>query len=158
MKSVAKPPVREKPRAAGPAIASDRVARRIPAAEILDGGDVRLAPGGPVELVNISETGALVESRHRTAVGAAVALCIGGDQPRRLPARVVRSQVCAINTDSTMKYQLGLAFDKPTTIATIAELSAESAESNESVESNEDEPANPAVPPPPQPVEPVNEW
>jgi hypothetical protein len=90
---------------------SDKRSARIPAAEVDGGNDVKLVPGGTVDLINLSDTGALVESKTRCAVGAAVTLCVGGDNPRRLQARVVRCNVSAIHRDSSMSYQLALTFD-----------------------------------------------
>ena len=85
---------------------------RIAGSEVDTGGDVKLVPGGPVDLINLSETGALVEGRSRCAVGSVVTLCLGGESPRRMAARVVRCNVSVIHRDSTMSYQLGLEFDE----------------------------------------------
>jgi len=91
--------------------AGSRAARRVPGAEVAMGGEVRLSPGGAVELINISQGGALVETSARLVVGAVVTLSVGGPRPQRLRGRIVRSQVCAIHRDSTMSYQLGIAFE-----------------------------------------------
>jgi hypothetical protein len=88
------------------------VARRVAGDDVEIGSEVKLSPGGPCELINVSETGALVETRARVTTGTAVALCIGGPKPQRIQSRVVRSQVCAIHRDSTMTYQIGLTFDE----------------------------------------------
>lgn len=85
-------------------------ARRVRGDQVASGQMVRLSPGGDVELLNVSETGALVETRHRLATGTSVVMSIGGDPPQRLPGEVVRSTVTAIHRDSTMTYQLGIAF------------------------------------------------
>jgi len=136
----------------GSAGAGDRGLRRTPGSEILDDGDVRLSPGGAVELINISETGALVESSHRAAVGAAVTLCIGGASPQRVPARIVRSQVCAIHRDSSMSYQLGLAFNEPIRVA--AARGNQGQEDGAAADELGPERLEDAA----APVEPVNEW
>ncbi len=93
-----------------------RVARRVNGEDVEIGSEVKLSPGGSCELINVSETGALVETRSRVTTGTAVALCIGGPRPQRIQSRVVRSQVCAIHRDSTMTYQIGLTFDEPVRI------------------------------------------
>ncbi len=85
-------------------------ARRVPGQQVASSQTVRLTPGGEVELLNISATGALVETRHRLATGTSLVMSIGGDRPQRLPGEVVRSTVTAIHRDSTMTYQLGIAF------------------------------------------------
>jgi hypothetical protein len=149
MKSATVEPTGDKPGGTAEDPPSDRVSPRVPGSEIVDGGDVRLVPGGPVELVNMSETGALVESRHRAPVGAVVTLCIGSEKRRRLPGRIARSQVCAIAGDSTMRYQLGLAFDEPTYVEIIAGSHAGS---------SDEAPDEEAAPPEPQVEELVNEW
>lgn len=74
-------------------------------------GGAKLTPGGPVELLKLTDTGAVIEGRSRLAVGTAVTLSVGGPSPRRVAARVVRCNVSAIHRDSTMSYQLDLAFD-----------------------------------------------
>jgi hypothetical protein len=86
-------------------------ARRVRGHEAAIGGNVRLLPGGAVELLNVSATGALVESKHRLATGTSVVMVIEGDRPQRLQGSVVRSTVTAIHRDSTMTYQLGIAFN-----------------------------------------------
>lgn len=93
-----------------------RLARRVSGEDVDIGSEVKLSPGGPCELINVSETGALVETKARVTTGTAVALCIGGPKPQRIQSRVVRSQVCAIHRDSTMTYQIGLTFDEPVRI------------------------------------------
>lgn len=84
---------------------------RIPASQVDGGDDVKLTPGGTVDLINLSDSGALVEGKTRCAVGAVVTVCIGGKNPRRIQARVVRCNVSAIHRDSSMSYQLALTFD-----------------------------------------------
>jgi len=91
--------------------ARDKRSARIPASEVDGGDDVKLVPGGTVDLINLSDSGALVEGKTRCVVGTMVAVCIGGKNPRRLQARVVRCNVSAIHRDSSMSYQLALTFD-----------------------------------------------
>jgi hypothetical protein len=84
-------------------------------------GGVRLLPGGAVELLNVSATGALVESKHRLATGTSVVMVIEGERPQRLQGSVVRSTVTAIHRDSTMTYQLGIAFNPDTKLEGLPE-------------------------------------
>jgi len=77
----------------------------------ISGVEVKLSPGGPAELIKLTEVEALVETPSRFSIGASVALCIGGPSPRRLPGRVLRCQVCGIHRDNTMIYQIGVSFD-----------------------------------------------
>lgn len=86
-------------------------ARRISGQELGPGSTVRLSPGGAVELLNVSETGALVETRHRLATGTSVLMSIDGEFAQRLNGSVVRSTVTAIHRDSTMTYQLAISFN-----------------------------------------------
>jgi len=91
-------------------------ARRVRGNQVAIGGTVRLTPGGPAELLNVSATGALVESRYRLATGTSVVVSIDGERPQRLHGSVVRSTVTAIHRDSSMTYQLGVAFNPGTTL------------------------------------------
>lgn len=102
-------------------------ARRVPGNRVAAGGTVRLSPGGLVDLLNVSATGALVESRQRLATGTSVVLSIGGEQPQRLEGDVVRSTVTAIHRDNTMTYQLGIAFRPGTAIGGVPEEPAPAA-------------------------------
>jgi PilZ domain len=86
-------------------------ARRLQANEISAVRNVKLTPGGIVELLNISATGALVETRHRLATGTSVLMSIDGERPQQLQGSVVRSTVTAIHRDSTMTYQLAVSFN-----------------------------------------------
>ncbi|HKY23232.1 MAG TPA: PilZ domain-containing protein [Vicinamibacterales bacterium] len=101
------------------------VAQRVAGSEIEAGSEVKLFPGGPAELVNLSQTGALVETKSRLVAGAVVTLCIGGTQPQRLPGKAVRCQVCAIHRDSTMTYQVAITFDEPAPVDVAPMESAE---------------------------------
>jgi hypothetical protein len=94
--------------------AAAATARRMPGSEVAPGREVKLSPGGTAELIDISATGALVETSTMFTLGAAVRVLVGGARPQRLAGRVVRSQVCAIHRDSTMSYHVAIAFDDPT--------------------------------------------
>src|SRR5712692_3149221 len=97
-----------KRRADQSAAAGNERGPRVAGSEVATEAEVRLSPGGIADLINLSETGALVEARSRLAVDAKVTLAIGGASPQRLLGRVVRCQVCAIHRDNTMSYQIGI--------------------------------------------------
>lgn len=119
----------------------DRSAR-VAGTDLPTGGDVKLVPGGPCDLINVSESGALVEGKTKLHVGAIVKLHLGGDHPRQVTGRVVRCQVSAIHRDSSMSYQVGIAFEDAAAIGDVVVERAAPAE----------QPAPPpledAVPPP----------
>lgn len=123
-------------------------ARRVPGHQVAGGTTVKLSPGGVAELLNVSATGALVESRNRLAAGTKVVLAIGGDQPQRLEGEVLRSTVAAIHRDSTMTYQLAIAFGASTKFSGLAEETPSEPTAN--AEATPVAPAAAAVP--------VNEW
>jgi hypothetical protein len=88
-------------------------ATRLDAADAGFNKEVKLSPGGIAELLNVSETGLLVESKTRLSTGAKVLITLTGREPKRLTGRVVRCQVCAIHRDGTMTYQTALSLDQP---------------------------------------------
>lgn len=100
-------------------MSSVQVAKRVAGSEIAAGSEVKLIPGGAAELIDLSDTGALVETPMKLASGVPVTLCIGGANSQRLPGRTVRCQVCAIHRDSTMTYQIAISFDQPAAIGTL---------------------------------------
>jgi len=90
--------------------------RRAPRLDANEAGfnrEVKMSPGGAAELLNVSETGLLVEGKTRLATGSKVLITLTGREQRRLTGRVVRCQVCAIHRDGTMTYQTALALDQP---------------------------------------------
>ena len=101
-----------------------QAAKRVAGADIAAGSEVKLIPGGVAELIDLSGTGALVETPMKLAAGVPVTLSIGGPNPQRLAGRTVRCQVCAIHRDSTMTYQIAIAFDQPAPIETFCEPAA----------------------------------
>ena len=119
--------------------------------EIAAGSEVKLIPGGVAELIDLSDTGALVETPMKLASGVPVTLCIGGANPQRLPGRTVRCQVCAIHRDSTMTYQIAIAFDQPAAIEALLEAPAATA-------AVAPVPVEPAIEASGDGPEPVNEW
>lgn len=93
-----------------------RPATRVDAVAAGAGTDVTLQPFGSVTLVNVSETGALVEARMRPSVGTSVSLELDPASNSGIAGRVVRTRVSALHPDETMSYQLGVAFDTPTPV------------------------------------------
>ena len=132
-------------------MSSVQVAKRVAGSEIAAGSEVKLIPGGAAELIDLSDSGALVETPMKLASGVPVTLCIGGANPQRLPGRTVRCQVCAIHRDSTMTYQIAINFDKPAAIETLIEAPA----LNISEAAALPEPAGLGIADAP---EPMNEW
>lgn len=94
-----------------------RPAPRVAGAAVATGEDVRLEPFGPVTLVNLSETGALVEAATRPSVGSPVQLALDPERAVPIGGRVVRTRVATLHADETMSYQLGIAFDAPTQVS-----------------------------------------
>lgn len=129
-------------------------ARRVAGAELAEGADVRLSPGGPAEIVNVSETGALVQTRAKLVVGTNVALLIGGSRPQRLAGTVVRSQVSAIHRDSTMTYLLGIAFNEASKPAGLPSTPLDTSAPSEAVAEAARVELEQRQPPPPL----ANEW
>jgi hypothetical protein len=136
------------------ATAEGRRAPRLEAAEAGLSRDVKLSPGGAAELLNVSETGLLVEGKTRLSTGAKVLVTLNGREQKRLTGRVVRCQVCAIHRDGTMTYQTALALDQPAGLENIgAEVPATAAPQSVEV----------SAPPEPEPIVSaaprlVNEW
>ena len=88
-------------------------APRLDAGEAGLNREVKLSPGGAAELLNVSETGLLVEGKTRLSTGSKVLITLTGREQKRLTGRVVRCQVCAIHRDGTMTYQTALSLDQP---------------------------------------------
>ena len=109
--------------------------------------EVKLSPGGAAELLNVSETGLLVESKTRLSTGAKVLITLTGKEPKRLTGRVVRCQVCAIHRDGTMTYQTALALDQPAGLEHVAVEAAASAAAAREVETPRDPVAVPIAAP-----------
>ena len=97
---------------------TERTAKRYPAAALPGITGVRLSPlDAPATLVNLSETGALVESAGRPPVGGTVYVQLAGTfTPSSIQARVVRCEVAGIAADGSLHYQLGLAFTERITL------------------------------------------
>jgi hypothetical protein len=76
---------------------------------------VRLSPhGADARLVNISTSGALVESTARLQPGWAVTLQFeGGFQPASVESRIARSTIVAVAAGGRLQYHIGVAFKHP---------------------------------------------
>ena len=107
-------------------MSATQVAKRVAGSDIAAGSEVKLIPGGAAELIDLSGSGALVETPTKLASGVPVTLCIGGPNPQRLPGRTVRCQVCAIHRDSTMTYQIAITFDQPAKVEALLGVPAAS--------------------------------
>jgi hypothetical protein len=88
---------------------------RVPGSQ-LETPRARLLPGGDVDVINISDTGLLVEGKARPVVGTTVTIRIQGSRGK-LEGRIVRSKVSTIHRDGTLSYESAIEFDTPTSIA-----------------------------------------
>jgi hypothetical protein len=97
----------------------ERPARRHPASSFPGIRGVRLAPlRATAGLVNLSATGALVETTDRPALGSTLTVCFDGPfDPASIEGRVVRCEVAGISADGSLRYHLGLAFSRRVTLA-----------------------------------------
>ncbi len=90
----------------------DRERRKTPQ-EIEGFQSVVLSPGGPVDALNLSNSGILVETGARAKPGSAVQVRIftaGGNH--EVEAKVVRSEVMTVSKNG-IRYELAIAFDTP---------------------------------------------
>ena len=83
----------------------------------------RLLPGGDVDVINISDTGLLVEGKARPGVGTVVTIRIQGSRAK-LEGRIVRSKISTIHRDGTLSYESAIEFDTPTSIQDIVDSPA----------------------------------
>lgn len=104
------------PGSPGPGSAQNR-SPRVPAAQI-GRPRARLLPGGDVDVINISETGLLVEGKARPGVGTLVTIRIQGSRAK-LEGRIVRSRISTIHRDGTLSYESAIEFDTPTRVEDI---------------------------------------
>jgi hypothetical protein len=79
----------------------------------------RIRPGHDVQVLNLSSLGALIQSTTRLVPNSRVELRFGRNgQARTIRARIVRSYVCAIDSDVVF-YRSALAFDQILEFSTI---------------------------------------
>jgi hypothetical protein len=97
------------------ALASKR-ARRLRAAEAGVRRQARLLPGGDADILNISNTGLLVENKTRLPIGSTVNVRVQGSAVMGLEGHIVRSRVSAIHRDGTLSYETAIEFDQPQSI------------------------------------------
>ena len=95
---------------------------RVPATQ-LETPRARLLPGGDVDVINISDTGLLVEGKARPGVGTTVTIRIQGSRAR-LEGRIVRCRISTIHRDGTLSYESAIEFDNPTPIEEIVNARA----------------------------------
>lgn len=90
---------------------------RVPGSQ-LETSRARLLPGGDVDVINISDTGLLVEGKARPGVGTTVTIRIQGSRAR-LEGRIVRCRISTIHRDGTLSYESAIEFDNPTSVQEI---------------------------------------
>jgi len=100
----------------GPAPTQER-SPRVPASQF-GRPRARLLPGGDVDVINISETGLLVEGKARPGVGTVVTIRIQGSRAK-LEGRIVRSKISTIHRDGTLSFESAIEFDTPTSVEDI---------------------------------------
>jgi hypothetical protein len=103
----------DEPGSPGPGPMQDR-SPRVPASQ-LGKPRARLLPGGDVDVINVSETGLLVEGKARPGVGTVVTVRIQGARAK-LEGRIVRSKISTIHRDGTLSYESAIEFDTPTSM------------------------------------------
>jgi hypothetical protein len=96
-------------------LASKR-ARRLRASEAGVVRHARLLPGGDADILNISNTGLLVENKSRLPIGSTVNVRVEGSAVMGIEGHIVRSRVSAIHRDGTLSYETAIEFDHPQTI------------------------------------------
>jgi len=93
-----------------PGIVASQRAQRVTPSES-GSTKARLLPGGEVDVLNVSETGLLVEGKSRPVVGTIVSIRLKGSRIRKLDGRIVRSRVSTIHRDGTLSYESAIEFD-----------------------------------------------
>ena len=97
-------------------IAAKNRARRMRASEAGVVRQARLLPGGDAIILNISNTGLLVETKSRLPVGSAVTVRVQGASVMGIEGRIVRSKISAIHRDGSMSYETAIEFERPHSI------------------------------------------
>jgi hypothetical protein len=83
-----------------------------------------------VDVINISDTGLLVEGKARPGVGTIVTIRIQGSRAK-LEGRIVRSKISTIHRDGTLSYESAIEFDTPTSVQDIVNSPAAQAGTGE---------------------------
>lgn len=94
-----------------PGIVASQRAPRVTPSESSGATKARLLPGGEVDVLNVSETGLLVEGKSRPVVGTIVSIRLKGSRLRKLDGKIVRSRVSTIHRDGTLSYESAIEFD-----------------------------------------------
>ena len=94
-----------------PGIIASQRAPRVNPSEAGSATKARLLPGGEVDVLNVSETGLLVEGKSRPVVGTIVSIRLKGSRLRKLDGKIVRSRVSTIHRDGTLSYESAIEFD-----------------------------------------------
>jgi len=94
-----------------PGVVASQRAPRVTPSESSGPTKARLLPGGEVDVLNVSETGLLVEGKSRPVVGTIVSIRLKGSRLRKLDGKIVRSRVSTIHRDGTLSYESAIEFD-----------------------------------------------
>ena len=92
---------------------SSKRARRLRASEAGVVRHARLLPGGDADILNISNTGLLVENKSRLPIGSSVNVRVEGSSVMGIEGHIVRSRVSAIHRDGTLSYETAIEFERP---------------------------------------------
>jgi hypothetical protein len=71
-----------------------------------------------VDVINLSDTGLLVDGKARPGVGTVVTIRIQGSRAK-LEGRIVRSRISTIHRDGTLSYESAIEFVTPTPVQDI---------------------------------------
>jgi len=92
---------------------SSKRARRLRASEAGVVRQARLLPGGDADILNISNSGLLVENKSRLPIGSSVNVRVEGSSVMGIEGHIVRSRVSAIHRDGTLSYETAIEFERP---------------------------------------------
>ncbi|HZI81790.1 MAG TPA: PilZ domain-containing protein [Vicinamibacterales bacterium] len=88
-------------------------ARRLRASDAGVERQARLLPGGDANILNMSNTGLLVENKTRLPIGSTVNVRVEGSAVMGVEGHIVRSRVSAIHRDGTLSYETAIEFEQP---------------------------------------------
>lgn len=101
---------------------------RHPRAAVPEITSLRVSPGEPAMLINVSASGLLMEGTRRFSPGVTLTVLFDGSiATRSISARVVRCQVAAITQTGTLQYHTALAFEGRLALAVDAAEASEAA-------------------------------